>query len=163
MGSRSLHALGESYTRTHTQTMYKSTHFTSYRWYIMLHIIIIRRDDPLIFETAPLLLRSSPCEVPRARVDWYQYNNIMFTARTQARDGLGRVFCEAESVFLRPHLQRHRRRRHRGEMMVSVNHSYYRASGSDLRFDEREQSTDDILCNNGPFMYERKIHHKNYG
>lgn len=98
--------------------------------------IIIRRDDPLIFETAPLLLRSSPCEVPEARVDLYQYNNIMLTARTQAWSGLGRTFCEPESVFLRPH-HRHHGRHQRDSVRQSF--LYYSASGSDRGLNERER------------------------
>lgn len=72
---------------------------------------------------------------------WYQCNNIMFTARTQARGGLGRAFCQLESFFLRPH----RRIAAATDEMVSVNHprcTYVLCtSGSDRELDEHGRRT----------------------
>lgn len=53
MGLR-LHALGESYTHTHTygcERAHTLAHvaYTLYRWFITL-LLLLKRDDPLIFE-----------------------------------------------------------------------------------------------------------------
>jgi len=108
----------------------------------MLHIIIIIHGEMIHLFSRPHrsyydhhLVRSPRRE---STILWYQYDNIMFTARTQARGGLGRAsFCQLESVFLRPH---HRSRRHRrdGVRQSFVLYAYVLlcTSGSDLELDE---------------------------